>query len=177
MALDAFLQFTKVGKGAPLEGETQDMEMAKLKPRPFDLKDWTFGLQQAVNVGSSSGGVGVGRVEFQPFQVTKNIDTGSPSFFHTMCAGTHYTDCALLIRKSGAKPASSGDVFLRFDFKLVFVTNVAWTGSDDAPTEAVTFEYGALQVTYTQQKPDGSMGASTKVAWSRVLNTNDFLDA
>jgi hypothetical protein len=50
------------------------------------------------------------------------------------------------------------------------VTNVLLTGavsepggssnSGDAPTETVSFTYGSIEWTYTQQKPDGSSSGS-----------------
>jgi type VI secretion system secreted protein Hcp len=176
MALDAFLQFK--GKGtsaAEIEGETQDVVMKKETPPPFDLQDWRFGISQEVNVGSASGGIGAGKVTFEQFSVTKNVEKSSPLFFLTCCTGGHYDHCILSIRKAGTDPKKSGGVYLRFDFKLVFVANIAWSGDDSpAPKEEITFDYGALQVTYQPQKKDGSLEPELNAAWSRVLNKADL---
>jgi type VI secretion system secreted protein Hcp len=187
MALDAFLQFNDGGNpGAKvLNGETQDLDMKKLNPTPFDISTWTFGASQQVNVGSSSSGIGAGKVEFQPFKITKQVDTSSPLFFQTCAQGAHYEQCSLFIRKGGGADTRSGVIYLRFDFKMVFVTQIGWSHDDTAPKEEVTFDYGALQVTYTRQDKSGKPrqaiatdpkkpGGEHTEAWSKLLNTTDF---
>jgi type VI secretion system secreted protein Hcp len=188
MALDSFLQFNHGGNpGAQtINGETQDIEMGKLNPRPFDIQSWTFGASQQVNVGSSSSGIGAGKVEFQPFKITKQVDTASPFFFQTCAQGGHYEQCTLFVRKGGGTKDRSGIIYLRFDFKMVFVTQIGWSHDDTAPKEEVTFEYGALRVAYTPQDktgaaknpitkdPKGSPGGANPQAWSKLLNSTDF---
>lgn len=192
MALDSFLQFNNnknKGAGAqPINGETQDIEMKDLKPRPFDIQSWTFGANQQVNVGSSSSGIGSGKVEFQPFKITKQIDTASPYFFQTCAQGGHYDTCTLFVRKGGGVANRTGMIYLRFDFKMVFVTQINWSHDDTAPKEEITFDYGAVQVAYTRQKKDGSPwqaisaksapenpGGEHIQAWSKLLNTTEFM--
>ena len=188
MALDAFLQFNDGGNpGAQvINGETQDIEMGKLKPRPFDIQTWTFGASQQVNVGSSSSGIGAGKVEFQPFKITKQVDTASPFFFQTCAQGGHYEQCSLFVRKGGGTANRSGIIYLRFDFKMVFVTQIGWSHDDTAPKEEVTFDYGALRVTYTPQtktgapehpiskEPKGDPGGVNPQSWSKLLNSTEF---
>ncbi len=190
MALDAFLRFDNKGnkgEGAPdIIGETQDVTMSKLKPRPFDLQAWSFGASQQVNVGSSSQGIGTGKVEFQPFKITKQVDTSSTAFFQTCAQGGHFPECTLFVRKGGGRDSASGTIYLRFDFKMVFVTEINWSHDETAPKEEITFDYGALQLSYTKQKSTGgpmteiktgdssSPGGQATVAWSKLLNNNQF---
>ena len=114
MALDAFLQFNHTGSAsAPeIKGETQDLVMKDLKPPPFDLQAWSFGASQQVNVGSSSQGIGTGKVEFQPFKVSKQVDNASPAFFKTCAQGGHFPECTLYVRKGGGSHSSSGTIYL-----------------------------------------------------------------
>jgi type VI secretion system secreted protein Hcp len=189
MALDAFLQFNNTGSdSAPeIRGETQDVVMSKLKPfPPFDLQGWSFGASQAVNVGSSSSGIATGKVEFQPFKITKQVDTCSPAFFKTCAQGGHFPECTLYVRKGGGAVAGSGMIYLRFDFKMVFVTEISWSHDETAPKEEITFDYGALQLSYTKQRSTGgpakeittgassSPGGEATVSWSKLLNNNSF---
>ncbi len=187
MALDAFLQFNDGGNpGAPvLDGETQDLDMKKLKPIPFDLSTWSFTVAQQVNVGSATGGIASGKVEFQPFSVEKQIDQASPNFFLALAQGGHFEQCSLFIRKGGGTDQRSGSIYLRFDFKMVFVTDIKWSHDDTAPKEAIQFDYGALRVTYTSQRRSGQANQAISTApdnpggqatsqWSKMLNTSDF---
>ena len=187
MALDAFLQFNDGGNpGATvLNGETQDLEMKKLNPTPFDLSNWTFTVAQKVNVGSATQGIGTGKVEFQPFSVDKQIDKSSPYFFQCLAQGGHYDQCTLFLRKAGGTKDRSGTIYLRFDFKMVFVTDIQWSHDDTAPKESIKFDYGALRVTYTTQRGTGAAkapistdpsnpGGQATAQWSKMLNTSDF---
>lgn len=175
MAVDAFVQFGKGGAaGVEIEGETLDRDMSKMKPRPFDISDWGFSITQKVNMGSATGGAGAGKVEFDEFTITKVVDKSSPSFFAALCTGGHFETVTLMMRKSGAVKGASGGIFLKFDFKMVFCTGVDWSHDEEAPTETLTFQFGALQVSYKKQNKDGSLGAELTGAWSRVLNSHTF---
>ena len=55
-----------------IQGETLDMYVAKNKG--FDVDSLSLGVENPVNVGSGSGGLGSGRVEFQKLNVSKKTD-------------------------------------------------------------------------------------------------------
>ncbi len=175
MAIDAFVQFTGDGaSAAKIVGETKDQTMSKLSPTPFDIKEWSFGLTQSVNIGSGSGGAGAGKVAFDPFVIKKSIDTASPKFFHTLCVGGHYDNVALLVRKAGAAKDKSGGVYLEFDFKMAFITKIDWSHDDPAPTEEITFDYGALQVSYKPQLKTGGLDSAITVSWDKLTNSSNW---
>jgi type VI secretion system secreted protein Hcp len=177
MAIDAFLQFDSPGDAAPpIEGETQDADMRKkLKPWPFDISAWNFGISQDVNIGSSTGGAGAGKVNFNPFKITKVIDKSSPAFFKTCCVGGHFEKVTLYCRKSGVDKTKSGGIYLVFEFAMVFVSNISWSHSDPAPTEEIQFDYGAMRITYRVQTPKGALETTPhEGSWSRVLNNGEF---
>ena len=85
--------------------------------------------------------------------------------------------CRLRLRKSGVKSSGgAGDVYLAYDFKLVAVKSVEWSGSsgDDVPEETVIFEYGAMRVGYRPQDKTGKLGAPVIRSWCKVTNNQDF---
>lgn len=180
MAFDAFMLFTPADTGKALEGETQtdftvgsDPFIADFKAaKPFEIDDFSFDLENVLNIGSSSSGVGAGKPTFNPFQFSRKIDKSSPDFFRMCCSGKHFKDVVLALRKSTGG-STSGEVFLRFNFKLCGIKTVAWSGADgdEAVKEEVTFEYGSVQLQYKPQKPDGSLESSSKDAgWDRIRN-------
>jgi type VI secretion system secreted protein Hcp len=174
MAIDAFVQFKGGGIAAqPLNGETQDKAMKTYSPTPFDISEWSFGISQTVNIGSATGGAGAGKVSFDPFVIKKVVDQSSPSFFSTLATGGHYQCVNLLLRKSGSVKDKSGGIYLEFNFYMAFITKIDWSHDDTAPTEEITFDYGALQVSYKMQKPSGELDSSIKqAAWNKLKNTN-----
>jgi type VI secretion system secreted protein Hcp len=93
--------------------------------------------------------------------------------------GGHFETVTLYIRKSGGSiNTSSAEPYLVYTFKMVYVTSMDWSGSagDDAPTETVTFAFGALQIAYTPQAKSGSGPATKPIlgTWNVVKN-NDSL--
>ncbi len=144
----------------------------------FELEDYSFDIEQTLNIGSQSGGSGAGKITFNPFSITRKIDAASPGFFQNACTGTPFKLVSLALRKStGAGAAaenSSGQVFARFDFKLVAVKTISWAHDDESPKETVTFEYGAVVIRYSTQAPSGALAAPLTGGWNRVKNVSDW---
>ena len=138
----------------------------------FEIEDFSFDIEQVLNIGSQSPGAGAGRVTFNPFSITRKIDKASPVLFEMACSGTPFQQVALGLRK-GSGQGVSGQIFLVFLFKLVAVKTISWAYDDESPKETTTFEYGGLQVHYTPQKPDGTMDAIIPGGWNRVKNIKD----
>jgi type VI secretion system secreted protein Hcp len=176
MAVDAFLQFKKPGDNAvSLTGETKDKNMKAAAPAPFEITSWSFGVNNPLSMGSASGGAGAGKVNFDSFTISKQIDSASPYLFHTCCAGGHYQELVLWLRRAGGSSANqSGVVFLKFNFKLVMIENIEWAHGDPAPTETIKFQYGALSIVYYPQTSGGKIADKKNAMWDRVLNANVF---
>ena len=171
MALDAFIKFD--GGQNKIKGESQD------KSFPADqgwssLQSVTFSSKNTANIGTGSTGAGSGKVSFEDFNVTKFVDNGSPQFFMALCAGDHYDTVTIAIRKAQGGAAAATKPFLQYKFCLVFVTSISTTigAEDEAPTETITFAYGATQIQYTPQDAQGNLGTANPTQWSRVLNNN-----
>jgi len=187
MAVDAYMAFIQFTNN-PLKAESQvDLSknsevLAKCGPislvalagagQLFEVKDYSFDIEQTLNIGSQSMGTGAGKVTFNPFSITRAIDLASPTFFQMACAGTPFQHVVLAMRKS-AGGAVAGSFFLRFDFKLVAVKTISFAHDDESPTETVTFEYGGLSVRYGRQNQDGTVQAPIQGGWTRVRNVVD----
>src|SRR5690242_11081014 len=98
---------------------------------------------------------GAGKANFEPFHVKKNIDIATPFLFKTCCVGGHYQDVILAVRRAGGTATQSGQIYLKFHFKLVAVANISWSHGDPSPSEEIDFEYGALKFEYYPQKQTG----------------------
>jgi type VI secretion system secreted protein Hcp len=148
-------------------------DKAKDAPGIFEVEDFSFDVEQTLNIGSQSTGSGAGRITFNPFSITRKIDQSSPEFFARACSGTPFKQVCLGARKAGGSGVT-GLMYLVFMFKLVAVKTISWSYDDEAPKETVTFEYGGLIVNYNQQKPDGTLSGTPIVGgWNRVKNVRD----
>ena|SRR5579871_4509822 len=178
--LDSESQVDLTKNGEPLMKPSEAEAFPTDKNKVFEIEDFSFDIEQTLNIGSQSSGAGAGKVTFNPFSITRKIDRASPQFFQMACSGTAFKTVILGLRKS-AGGAGTGDndvsglMFLRFDFKLVAVKTISWSYDDESPKEEVTFEYGGLQVRYNQQDANGSMTKfPLKIAgWDRVHNKSD----
>jgi type VI secretion system secreted protein Hcp len=141
-------------------------------PTLFEIDDFSFGIEQTLNIGSQSTGAGAGKITFNPFSITRKIDRSSPQLFSMSCAGQAFEEVVLGLRKSSGGQ-TTGQVYLVFRFKLVAVKTLKWEYDDESPKETVEFEYGGLQVHYAQQSPDGSMKPAIAGGWNRVKNVSD----
>jgi type VI secretion system secreted protein Hcp len=135
----------------------------------FEIEDYSFDIEQTLNIGSQSSGAGAGRITFNPFSITRKIDCASPVFFKLSCSGTPFQTVCLGLRKAGGG-ATSGRFFLVFTFKLVAVKTISWAHDDEAPKETITFEYGGFNIMYSQQGPDGRPAKEKAGGWNRVKN-------
>ncbi len=125
----------------------------------FEIKDFSFGVENPSTIGSATGGAGAGKVKFNEFTIHKTSDSASPVFFKNLVSGAHYKNVILEMRKSGGDPKSPGQPFLTYTFGTVFTTKIDWSGpGDEGPEENITFVYGTLEIKYTPQNPDGTQG-------------------
>ncbi|QDY70931.1 Hcp family type VI secretion system effector [Qingshengfaniella alkalisoli] len=175
MAFDAFLQI-KESNGINADGETRDEDFKNA----FEIKSFSFGAENTINIGSSSGGGGAGKATFKEFNVAKNTDSASCGLFLACCSGIHFKEATLTLRRSGESGAGSGGNFMIFKFLMLMVQDIEWSGSDgdDVPEENVNFQYGALSIEYKMQGIDGKMKKVDRglgeAEWSRVLNKKTF---
>jgi type VI secretion system secreted protein Hcp len=109
----------------------------------FEIKDFSFGVENPTTIGSATAGAGGGKAKFNEFQITTTLDSASAAFFKSCVAGAHYDTVILEMRKAGGDPTHPGTAFLKYTFHTVFVTKIDWSGpGDESPTEAITFVYG-----------------------------------
>jgi hypothetical protein len=47
-------------------------------PALFEIEDYSFDIEQVLNIGSQSSGAGAGKVTSNPSQITHKVDGASP---------------------------------------------------------------------------------------------------
>jgi type VI secretion system Hcp family effector len=170
MAIDAFLTFSIPPAASPLQtknptGESLDAQHAGW----IQIASFSLGTSNPTAVGSATMGAGAGKAAFHEFQITKPVDSASPSLFAACAAGTNFPAMFLAVRKAGA----TAD-YLRYEFHTVHVSSVEWSDGNgqDIPSESVSFAYGALGVAYHTQSATGALSPTPLTAtWDQVTNT------
>lgn len=169
-AYDIFAYFP----GSEVEGETQDIALSR--EGAFELLSFEIGAENSINIGNVSSGGGAGRATFKEMTLTKKVDSATTGIFANLAAGDHFNDMVIVVRSSSDGSGSTGLTFLKYEFKLVMVSDISWSASDgdDIVEETVTFQYGAKKITYTKQDMNGQAGDMFDSAWSQILNQANF---
>jgi type VI secretion system secreted protein Hcp len=149
-AVDYFLKFDGI------KGESAD---AKHKDE-IDVESWSWGLTQS-GTASGGGGGGAGKVSAQDFHFVMALNKASPALMRALATGQHIKDAVLTARKSGKSQAE----YLTFKFSDVLVSSYQTGGSsasDTLPLDQISLNFAKIEVSYKEQKPDGSLGGETK---------------
>jgi type VI secretion system secreted protein Hcp len=159
MAFDAFLKID----GLP--GESTDDKHKDW----IEVLSYSWGVSQSASrSASTSGGASSERADFQDFSIVKAMDKASPKLALACAQGKHFKDVALELCRAG------GDKLKYMEYKLeeVIVSSASVGGGGGGePTESVTFNYGKINWTYTQQKrSDGTGGGQIAAKWDLTAN-------
>lgn len=137
----------------------------------FEVEDYSFDIEQTINLGSQSGGGAAGRVTINPVSITRKIDNASAYFYQMCCQGVAFKFVALGLRKA---TGTIQQFFLRFDFKMVYVKTISWAHDEESPKETIAFSFGAMIVRYLPQQPDGTLYSTVaQGGWNQVKNVTD----
>lgn len=153
MAVDYFLKIDGI------EGESTD---AKHKGE-ISVLSWSWGETQATASSAPSAGEGAGKVSVQDFRFSKPVDKTSPKLMLACASAQRIKDAVLSCRKAG----TSQD-FLTLTLTDVTVSSYEIVGNSGTvvdPTDQLALRFAKIEFNYVEQKPDGSMGASTKTGW------------
>src|SRR2546423_9122241 len=76
-AVDAFIWFDSEAPTAAITGTSQDA-VFKGSQGWFEIKDFSFGVENPTTIGSATGGAGAGKIKFNEFTIKKTTDVSSP---------------------------------------------------------------------------------------------------
>jgi len=158
MAFNAFANF------GDIKGECTDK----------DHKDWVMitSYKQSVTQPPSvtqktAGGRSAEAATFSEFSITKLMDAATPKLFEAACKGTHLKEVDIeLLRAGGDSPVK----YMVIKLKEVLISGVIHDadpkGDSQFPSETINMTYGAIEYTYTKQKPDGTASGNVAAKWN-----------
>ena len=141
MAVDMFIKIDTV------DGEAQDSKHKK----EIDVLSWSWGMS---NAGSAhaGGGAGAGKANVQDLSFTKWVDSATPKLALACCAGKHFKDAVLVVRKAGEKPVE----YLKIKMEVVLISAVSTGGSggEDRLTENITLNFSKISLDLRPSVPE-----------------------
>ena len=162
MAFDAFLKV----EGIP--GESSDDKHKDW----VEILSYSTGIAQKSSASASTGGgASSERADFQDFTIVKALDKASPKLALACADGTHIKEIALSLCRAG------GDKVQYMEYKMTncivssHIPGGKTIGEETLPKEEISFNYGKIEWTYTQQKrADGSGGGNVAAGWNLESN-------
>ncbi|MDB5437870.1 MAG: hypothetical protein JWM33_297 [Caulobacteraceae bacterium] len=166
MAIDTFLYFTGASDSIEIKGESQDDNYSK--KHAIEVFSFSWGASNPVSIGSSSAGLGAGKVSLSSLNIMKKVDTASPLLFLACCKGTHFPKVNLELRKAGN--SKNSEPYQVFELTSVFVESVQQSASSEEATESVSLAYGAIVFKYAPQDVNGKVGTLAPAGWDVIKN-------
>jgi type VI secretion system secreted protein Hcp len=116
-------------------------------------------------------GSGAGKVDLSSISLQKQLDSASPHLFANCCSGTHIATGKMVVRESTG--GNTTQTYFEYDMTEVFIDSISWGGSAGGgkPSESVSLSAKSLQVTYTPQNADGSLGSKVVKGWNVTTNS------
>jgi type VI secretion system secreted protein Hcp len=145
-----------------IPGESTD---AKHKGE-IEVLSWSWG---ETNPGPASvgGGGGGGKVQMSDLTVGAHFSKASPQLLLTCATGKHLKSAVLTGRKSGKDQTD----FLSFSLTDVLVSSYQTGGvSAEVPHDSISLSFSKIEVSYKEQKADGSLGQAIRVGWDHKTN-------
>lgn len=157
-AVDYFLKIDGI------EGESADQK----HKGEIDVQSWSWGETNA-GTHSSGGGGGAGRVSMQDFHFVMKVNKSTPKLMLACATGQHIKKAVLNCRKAGGKQ----EEYLAITMSDLLVSSYQTGGSasgDVVPTDQISLNFSKIEFDYKEQKPDGSVGGSTKAGYDVKAN-------
>ncbi len=146
-----------------IDGESMD---SKHKAE-IEIKSFSFGASNGGTFSMGSGG-GAGKVAMQDIHFVSHVNKASPKLFLACCNGQHIKTATLTLRKAGKDQQE----YLKILMSDVLVSSFQSGGSEGSvvPTDQFSLNFAKIEFDYKEQKADGSLGGSVKVAWDLKQN-------
>ena len=134
----------------------------------IELESYSWGQVQSGSAGHGGGG-GAGKVQPQDFHFVKKVDKASPVLMIACATGQHFKSVILTARKAGAGQQE----YLKITMEDVLISSYQIGGSahsDVVPLDQVAMNFAKLEMSYKEQKPDGSLGGEVKQKYDYAAN-------
>src|SRR3989304_7726303 len=127
------------------------------------------------SVMQSSRDGAAGKASAEEFSVTKYIDKATPKLFESLATGKHIAEAKIVVRNAGGNPVE----YLKYTLKDIMVSSYSTGGSsgESRPTENISFNYGKIEIEYTELNADGTPGKGTVRGWDPVKKQTYCPDA
>jgi type VI secretion system secreted protein Hcp len=126
------------------------------KPDHIDVLSFSWGVSQTATYGAGASGkeAKAGRADFSNLSVMKVLDKTTPFLCDHCASGDILKEVYILYDKP---VGDKQDDYFRIYLKDALITSVQLSGSNENPTESVSFAFQAVEVAYRAEGDDGTL--------------------
>ena len=103
----------------------------------IEISSFSWGVTNT-SIGSQSSGAGAGKITFNPFSITRKIDSTSPSLYAQAVSGKHFGNAVLM----------AGNVELDMSNGSMSSYGISSSSGDENPTESISFAFQKITFKY-----------------------------
>jgi len=143
------------------------------KTNHIDILSFSWGVTQHSTYGAGASGkeAKAGRADFSNLSIMKVLDKTTPMLCDHCWSGDILKKVYILYDKPvGTKQ----DDYFRIYLKDALITSVQLSGSNENPTESVSFAFQAVEVAYKPEKDDGTLDAASPKGHDLEKTTSDY---
>ena len=143
------------------------------KENHIDILSFSYGVSQTAVYGAGASGkeAKAGRADFSNLSVMKVLDKTSP-LLHDHCASGNILSKVYILYDKPVGDKQQG--YFRIWLKDALITSVQLSGSNENPSESVSFAFQAVEVAYCPEKDDGSLDGAISKGYNLETLTADY---
>jgi type VI secretion system secreted protein Hcp len=139
----------------------------------IDILSFSWGVSQTSTYGAGASGkeAKAGRADFSNLSIMKVLDKTTPLLCDHCATGNILPKVYIVYDKP---VGDKQQVYFRIWVKDALITSVQLSGSNENPTESVSFAFQGVEYAYAPEKDDGTFDAAIRKGYDLELLTADF---
>jgi type VI secretion system secreted protein Hcp len=139
----------------------------------IDILSFSWGVSQTSTYGAGASGkeAKAGRADFSNLSIMKVLDKTTPLLCDHCATGNILPKVYIVYDKP---VGDKQQVYFRIWVKDALITSVQLSGSNENPTESVSFAFQGVEYAYAPEKDDGTLDAAIRKGYDLELLTADF---
>jgi type VI secretion system secreted protein Hcp len=146
------------------------------KPKHIDVLSFSWGVSQTNVYGAGSSGkeAKAGRADFSNLTIMKVLDTTSPLLTDHCASGDILEEVYLVYDKP---VGDKQEDYFRIYLKDAQITSIQLSGSNENPTESLSFAFQAVEIAYRGEKENGQLEAAIRKGYDIATLKANFAAA
>jgi type VI secretion system secreted protein Hcp len=146
------------------------------KPNHIDVLSFSWGVTQSTVYGAGASGkeAKAGRADFSNLSIMKVLDATTPLLVDHCATGNVLEEVYIVYDKP---MGDKQEDYFRVYLKDALVTSVQLSGSNENPTESLSFAFQSVEIAYKAEKDDGSLDGAVPKGYDLAALNGDFAAA